>query len=63
MYNAYFNFTRRPFASVPQVDQYFPASTIEALIHLSVPRYILGNMLSMIIGQNLARKLCSSWVY
>lgn len=36
------------------------ASTIEALIHLSVPRYILGNMLSMIIGQNLARKLCSS---
>ena len=37
-----------------------PASTVEALVHLSVPRYILGNMLSMIIGQSLARKLCSS---
>jgi type II secretory pathway predicted ATPase ExeA len=30
MYNAYFGFTRRPFASAPQVDQYFPGAAIEA---------------------------------
>ncbi len=30
MYDGCFGLTRRPFASVPQVDQYFPASGIEA---------------------------------
>ncbi|MEA1951604.1 MAG: AAA family ATPase [Planctomycetota bacterium] len=29
MYEAYFNFTRRPFASIPQADQFFPADAIE----------------------------------
>ena len=29
MYNSHFGFLKRPFASVPQVDQYYPASTIE----------------------------------
>jgi type II secretory pathway predicted ATPase ExeA len=30
MYKSCFGLTRRPFASVPQVDQYFPAAAIEA---------------------------------
>jgi len=30
MYDGCFGLTRRPFASVPQVDQYFPAGAIEA---------------------------------
>ncbi len=30
MYNAYFGLSRRPFASAPLVDQYFPAPAIEA---------------------------------
>jgi len=30
MYNGFFGFTERPFASVPRVDQYYPAATIEA---------------------------------
>lgn len=30
MYEAYFNFTQRPFAAVPQADQFFPAGAIEA---------------------------------
>jgi len=30
MYNAYFGLTRRPFVSAPQVEQYFPATAIEA---------------------------------
>jgi type II secretory pathway predicted ATPase ExeA len=30
MYDGCFGLTRRPFASVPQVDQYFPANAIEA---------------------------------
>jgi type II secretory pathway predicted ATPase ExeA len=30
MYNAHFGFTRRPFAAAPQVNQYFPATAIEA---------------------------------
>jgi type II secretory pathway predicted ATPase ExeA len=30
MYDGCFGLTRRPFASVPQVDQYFPATAIEA---------------------------------
>lgn len=30
MYDGCFGLTRRPFASVPQVDQYFPGSAIEA---------------------------------
>lgn len=30
MYEEYFGLTRRPFASVPQPDQYFPAEAIEA---------------------------------
>ncbi len=29
MYETYFNFTRRPFASIPQTDQFFPAVAIE----------------------------------
>lgn len=29
MYNSHFGFVKRPFASVPEVDQYFPGSTIE----------------------------------
>ncbi len=29
MYNAYFGFSRRPFASAPQVECYFPATAIE----------------------------------
>jgi len=30
MYESFFGFTKRPFASVPQVEQYFPATSIEA---------------------------------
>ena len=30
MYDAYFNFDRRPFVSVPHVEQYFAASSMEA---------------------------------
>lgn len=30
MYNGYFGFARRPFASAPQIDQYFPGTVIEA---------------------------------
>ncbi|MEE8452770.1 MAG: AAA family ATPase [Thermoguttaceae bacterium] len=29
MYNSHFGFVKKPFASVPEVDQYFPGSTIE----------------------------------
>jgi len=29
MYNSHFSFVKRPFASVPEVTQYFPGSTIE----------------------------------
>jgi len=30
MYESYFGFSQRPFASVPQVEQYFPGAAIEA---------------------------------
>jgi type II secretory pathway predicted ATPase ExeA len=30
MYNAYFGFTRRPFAAAPQADLYYPAAVVEA---------------------------------
>jgi len=30
MYESFFGFTKRPFASVPQVEQYFPVASIEA---------------------------------
>ena len=30
MYEAFFGLTKRPFASVPCADQYYPAGTVEA---------------------------------
>ena len=45
MYDAFFGLSKRPFASIPQVDQYFPAVAIEAarLVAGPVPHAAKGS--------------------
>src|SRR3972149_2809411 len=50
MYDPFFGLNKRPFASVPQTDQYFPATTIEAA-RIALTRFIeRGEGIGMVIG-------------
>ena len=50
MYGAFFGLKKQPFASVPQTDQYFPASAIEAA-RVSLTRCIeRGEGVGMVVG-------------
>ena len=50
MYDAYFDFSRRPFASVPQADRYFPGSTIEAARQTLARCVERGEGAGMVVG-------------
>ncbi|HYW78401.1 MAG TPA: AAA family ATPase [Thermoguttaceae bacterium] len=50
MYNSHFGFVRKPFASVPEVDQYFPGSTIEDARTILVRCLQRGEGHAMVIG-------------
>ncbi|MHC4178062.1 MAG: ExeA family protein [Planctomycetota bacterium] len=50
MYNAYFGFTHRPFASAPQADQYFPATVIEAARETLARCIERGEGVGMLVG-------------
>ncbi len=50
MYDTFFGFKHRPFSSVPQADQYFPAATIEAA-RIALSRCIQrGEGVGVVIG-------------
>ena len=50
MYNSYFKFSRRPFVSVPHVERYFSASTIEAARQTLVRCIERGQGAGMVVG-------------
>ncbi len=50
MYETYFNFAERPFASVPRIDHYYPASVIDAARITLVRCVDRGEGVAMIIG-------------
>jgi len=50
MYEAYFGLSRRPFASVPEVDQYFPGTAIEAARQTLVRCLQRGEGAGMVVG-------------
>jgi len=50
MYEAYFGLDRRPFGSVPQVDHYFPAATVEAARQSLVRCIDRAEGVGMIVG-------------
>ncbi len=50
MYETYFNFAERPFASVPRIDHYYPASVIDAA-RITLSRCVdRGEGVAMIVG-------------
>ena len=50
MYEAYFNFTNRPFASIPRTDQYFAATAIENARQRLVRCLERGEGIGMLVG-------------
>lgn len=50
MYDTYFNFNKRPFASVPRVDQYFPGTAIEAARQTLARCIERGEGAGMVVG-------------
>ena len=50
MYETYFNFAERPFASVPRIDHYYPAAVIDAARNTLTRCVDRGEGVAMIVG-------------
>ncbi len=50
MYETYFNFAERPFASVPRIDHYYPAAVIDAARNTLTRCIDRGEGVAMIVG-------------
>ncbi|MBN2473459.1 MAG: AAA family ATPase [Pirellulales bacterium] len=67
MYEAYFDFGRRPFPAVPQADQYFPASAIETARQTLARCIERGAGAAMVVGPSgtgktlLCQVLAQQW--